>query len=293
MSHDHSSGRRGSEQSRAQASYAIRYCICEMVYLVQTFSNATGPLLTVAARFRPVDSLIDMFNALNHSSFSGISTSITNGKFGRFTATRGDSSLPCLHLCCSVLLLLAVLATIPASARTLPLKISDKHRFLETSDGAPFFWLGDTGWLLFEKLNRADTLKYLDDRHRKGFNVIQVMVIPSNDAGNFYGAAPLTRDADPHPAVTPGNRVDVPGEYDYWDHIDWVLDQAAERGMYLGMVACWHSVVDKGIINRDDAASYARFLAERFKNKTNVVWILGGDTRGDKNTEVWRTMGRT
>lgn len=190
-------------------------------------------------------------------------------------------------------LLLAVSSSVFAQARVLPLRVSDNHRFLETSDGAPFFWLGDTGWLLFEKLSRSDTLKYLDDRHRKGFNVIQVMVIPSNDAGNYYGAAPLTPGAAAHPATTPGNRVDVKGEYDYWDHIEWVLDRAAERGIYMGMVACWHSVVDKGIINRENAESYARFLADRYKNKTNVVWILGGDTRGDKNTDVWRTMGRT
>ncbi|HEY3455925.1 MAG TPA: TonB-dependent receptor [Bryobacteraceae bacterium] len=31
----------------------------------------------------------DMFNSLNHTSFSGISTSITDGNFGRFTSTRG------------------------------------------------------------------------------------------------------------------------------------------------------------------------------------------------------------
>jgi hypothetical protein len=196
------------------------------------------------------------------------------------------------HLLSCFVLLCTLVPTLHAGARVLPLRISDNHRFLETSDGAPFFWLGDTGWLLFEKLDRADTLKYLDDPHRKGFNVIQVMVIPSVDAKNAYGAPALTTGAEAHPAVTPGNSIDVPGEYDYWDHIDWVLDQAADRGMYLGMVACWGSVVDKGVINQKNAAAYARFLAERFKNKANVIWILGGDTRGDKNTEVWRTMGR-
>lgn len=38
----------------------------------------------------------------------------------------------------------------------------------------------------------------------------------------------------------------LPASMIYWDHVDWVLDQAAERGMYLGMVACWGAVVERG-----------------------------------------------
>ena len=56
------------------------------------------------------------------------------------------------------------------------LTVSANHRFLQRADGSPFFWLGDTGWLLFSRLDRAATLRYLDDRRAKGFNVIQVMV---------------------------------------------------------------------------------------------------------------------
>ena len=38
-----------------------------------------------------------------------------------------------------------------------------------------FFWLGDTGWLLFVKCLREETLSYLETRRRQGFNVIQAM----------------------------------------------------------------------------------------------------------------------
>ena len=50
------------------------------------------------------------------------------------------------------------------------LTVSANHRFLQRADGSPFFWLGDTGWLLFSRLDRAATLRYLDDRRAKGFN---------------------------------------------------------------------------------------------------------------------------
>jgi hypothetical protein len=65
--------------------------------------------------------------------------------------------------------------TVSKNGEPTPLKISANHRYFTTSDGKPFFWLGDTGWLLFSKLNREDAEKYLEDRHKKGFNVIQVM----------------------------------------------------------------------------------------------------------------------
>lgn len=66
--------------------------------------------------------------------------------------------------------------------RSVPkLRVSSNGRFLQSEDGRPFFWLGDTAWLLFERLDREDALRYLENRQRKGFNLVQVMVIRSRD----------------------------------------------------------------------------------------------------------------
>jgi hypothetical protein len=164
---------------------------------------------------------------------------------------------------------------------------------LQTSDGAPFFWLGDTGWLLFQKLDRAETERYLDNRQRKGFNIIQATVLHAVNDRNTYGAPALTEDDPLRPHVTASSNPSKPGEYDYWDHVDWVVDAAAKRGIYIAMVACWGSVVNSGKFNEQNVARYARFLAERYRDRPNIVWITGGDARGDTKTEVWRTMGRT
>lgn len=45
------------------------------------------------------------------------------------------------------------------------------------ADGTPFFWLGDTGWLLPEKLNRDEAAYYLEHCRQAGFNVVQVQTI--------------------------------------------------------------------------------------------------------------------
>ena len=36
------------------------------------------------------------------------------------------------------------------------LKVSENQRFLVYADGKPFFWLGDTAWELFHRLNREE-----------------------------------------------------------------------------------------------------------------------------------------
>lgn len=51
-----------------------------------------------------------------------------------------------------------------------------KDRYLY-EDGKPFFWLGDTAWLLFEKLTVKEIKLYIDDRAEKGFNVVQATML--------------------------------------------------------------------------------------------------------------------
>src|SRR4051794_39741956 len=92
-------------------------------------------------------------------------------------------------------LLLATSA--PARADAPRLKVSDNKRFLVTTDGRPFFYLGDTAWELFHRLNREEADRYLTDRARKGFTVIQAVVLAELDGlhtPNPYGQTPLKGD---------------------------------------------------------------------------------------------------
>jgi uncharacterized protein DUF4038 len=101
--------------------------------------------------------------------------------------------------------LVAISCTIPTNAYftddlTRPIRASKNGHFLVQPNGEPFFWLGDTGWALFERLDREDADKYLQDRARKGFTVIQAVAWggPWEDLmdANRYGELPLI-DRDP------------------------------------------------------------------------------------------------
>lgn len=172
------------------------------------------------------------------------------------------------------------------------LKISANHRYF-TSDGKPFFWLGDTGWLLFSKLNREDAEKYLETRREQGFNVIQVMVVHSTSEVNAYGDSALVNHNIAKPCVTVGSDVSDPKQYDYWDHIDWIVNTAAKKGLYIAMVPVWGSVVKGSHINQTQAKAYATFLVTRYKSFSNVIWMNGGDIAGSDSLKVWNTIGNT
>ncbi|MGH7226082.1 MAG: DUF4038 domain-containing protein, partial [Gemmataceae bacterium] len=78
--------------------------------------------------------------------------------------------------------LLFGLPTVHAEGRQLPkLKVSENRRFLITEKGEPFFWLGDTAWELFHRLNREQADRYLRKRSAHGFTVIQAVALAELD----------------------------------------------------------------------------------------------------------------
>ncbi|HEY1020683.1 MAG TPA: DUF4038 domain-containing protein, partial [Flavisolibacter sp.] len=173
------------------------------------------------------------------------------------------------------------------------LLISENKRFLTDGNAQPFFWLGDTGWLLFSKLTREEAATYLEDRKQKGFNVIQVMVLHTVAAANVYGDSALIRKNVSAPLTASGNSFTDTAQYDYWDHVDYIVDEAAKRGLYMAMVPIWGTNVKNGWVSRTEGKAYAAWLAARYKDRWNIIWLNGGDIRGSDSTETWRIMGNT
>ena len=191
-----------------------------------------------------------------------------------------------------LLLVLQLMACNQDPQATLPgLELSDNQRFLQEKNGDPFFWLGDTGWLLFSKLNREEAEKYLDNRREKGFNVIQVMVLHNLEARNFYGDSALVKRDVSQALVTPGTSFESVKEYDYWDHVDFIIDLAGQKGLYMALVPVWGSNVKGGGVSREQASIYSTWLAKRYADRPNVIWLNGGDIRGSDSTATWNIMG--
>ncbi|MFD2731354.1 glycoside hydrolase family 140 protein [Pedobacter alpinus] len=173
------------------------------------------------------------------------------------------------------------------------IKIHPESRYFETNSGKPFFWLGDTGWLLFKKLSREEVVAYLDNRAEKQFNVIQVMGIHELSVANFYGDSALINKNIEAPKVTEGDNFKNSTEYDYWDHVSYIIDEAEKRNIYIAFVPIWGGAVKSGKVKASQAVKYANFLVDRFGKKPNIIWMNGGDIRGSEYTEVWKSIGQT
>ena len=195
--------------------------------------------------------------------------------------------------------ILAALALSLAIIQAAPLprlKVSDNKRFLVTAAGQPFFWLGDTTWELFHRLNREDALKLFANRAALKFNVLQSVAIAELDGHtdpNAYGDLPFVDLDVTKPAVKDGS------QNDYWDHVDFIVREANLRGLYIGFLPTWgrfwHDTNQgrKPLFSVTNAEVYGEWLGKRYKD-AGLIWILGGDrsVENDEQKEIIRAMAR-
>ncbi len=165
--------------------------------------------------------------------------------------------------------------------QTSSLKLSDNHRYLTKEDGQPFFWLGDTAWELFHRLDRKEVDLYLENRAALGFTVIQAVALAELDGHkdpNPYGFLPLVNldPAQPATKVGPDN--------DYWDHVDYIVNKANEMGLYIAFLPTWgrywHDNIAENnetpLFTPENALKYGEFLGKRYGDK-GIIWVVGGD----------------
>ncbi len=160
-------------------------------------------------------------------------------------------------------------------------------RLLAHVDGTPFFYLGDTAWELFHRLTLAEAEEYLEDRRRKGFTVIQAVVVSEFDGltePNANGDLPFV-DGDP-----------ARPDEGYFRAVEEIVDAAARRGILIGVLPTWGSKVGsaggrEAPFHAGNARAYGRMLGARLRSRPNVIWILGGDRPADPpHLPVWREM---
>ena len=136
------------------------------------------------------------------------------------------------------------------------------------------------------RLTREEAEKFINTRSDQGYNVLQVVALAEFEGirePNRYGDYPLNNEDPTQLLITPGNNPANAYEYDYWDHVDFIVAKAAEKGMYIGLLPTWGDKVTQMwgagpvIFNAQNAEAYGSILAKRYANSWNVIWILGGD----------------
>lgn len=166
------------------------------------------------------------------------------------------------------------------------LVVSENKHDLEHSNGTPFFWMADTAWELSHELTHDEIDTYLQNRKEKGFTVIMFSAVQNkayND--NVDGELPFRNEdfTDPNGA--------------YWDDIDYIIAKAEELGMYIALLPAWNMTLgedNRGLTSAEEADAYGRWIADRYKDEPNIIWINGGDTKPEGDSEeIWDALGNS
>lgn len=165
--------------------------------------------------------------------------------------------------------LLLFLCTSAYAQQNSLLKTSKNGHTFQKVDGTPFFWLADTGWEMINRLTKDEADFYLETRSTQGFNVIQTVILSELTGINnksAMGEKPLI-NGDPS---SPNDK--------FFKHVDYIVNKASSLGIYLALLPTWGRYWSEDeIFDTDNAYEFGKYLGRRYKDKWNIIWILGGD----------------
>lgn len=175
------------------------------------------------------------------------------------------------------------------------LRISDNRRYFVKEDGTPFIWLADTNWTMPQRLKWDDVDYLMQTRKSQGFTVLQIVALdPERDIEmrNPAGIKALENDDITKPVE------------EYFRYLDYILDTAEKHGLYVMLLPVWGQLVTGDgwggetfakTVTVENAHWFGEWIGNRYKDRTNIIWCLGGDRQPIHRQkydyrEVWRRM---
>ena len=168
----------------------------------------------------------------------------------------------------------------------------------------PFPIMGRTAWFI-TSLSVADYRTFIDDTAARGYNAIELHVVNHDPRGNNppfngNGDAPFLKRLDGatwNGALTYGNinneapDFTTPNEA-YWSFVDGFLAYCESKGIlvflfpaYVGAAGSDEGWMQEMVANgATKMQSYGAWIATRYKNQKNLVWMMGGDMGTAPNT---------
>jgi Protein of unknown function (DUF4038)/Putative collagen-binding domain of a collagenase len=200
----------------------------------------------------------------------------------------------------AVALIIRVLlgATALAASVKFPVRPSVNARYLVDAAGQPFPILGRASWFV-ASLSQRDLDLYFGDCAKRGYTTLEFMLVGHDPRGNRVpftdaGHAPFLKRLNGAPwdgKLTSGDpKTEAPDfttpNEDYWKEIDALLIRCEKNGMlacafpaYVGYGGNtpqgWMKEME--VNGPERMRAYGTFLAKRYRDQPNVVWMLGGD----------------
>jgi len=209
------------------------------------------------------------------------------------------------------LAILVLVTSLFCSAQTpvFPLKKSTNSRYLVDQNNKPFPILGRTAWFVIS-LSVNDYKTFISNTVSHGYNSIEMHVINHDPKGNhppingngdipflkrldgsdWNGSLVYTDTTAQAPDLTTPNEA-------YWKYVDGFLSYCESRGLevfffpaYVGYAGSNQGWMPELVANgATKSQAYGHWIANRYKNQKNIVWMLLGDmgnfTAAEKEAE--------
>ena len=179
--------------------------------------------------------------------------------------------------------LLCLTAVVTGGQHTQPFHFTTSGHHL-LNNGKPFFWLGDTAWLLVKR-NPQDVQYYMTNRSSKSFTIIQMMAIRVNHLDPKESPRQPMRnyaDESPFTSLDP-----VILNETYWRHVDFIIETARQHGLTVALATMWGQ--DAASLFPDPLRNnyqYGKLLGQRYRSRGNIIWLVTGEY--EKINENWR-----
>ncbi len=203
----------------------------------------------------------------------------------------------------SVVFLLIVFYKANAQA-TFPLRISNDKRYLVDQQNKPFPILGRTAWFIISQPENGYQ-QFIDNTLSLGYNAIEFAVITHWPTGNHApfngeGEMPFLKrlngsDWDGkliyNSLSSEAPDVTTPNEK-YWLFVDNFLAYCENKKLLVFMFPAYLGydgeeqgwMKELGANGKEKVTTYGAWIANRYKHRKNIVWMLLGDM-GKLNTE--------
>ena len=162
------------------------------------------------------------------------------------------------------------------------------ERTLVDQFGSPLYLVADAGWSLIGALPRSEISRYLDLVVDRGHNAVWLSLVENAFSSNPPFAAEPSAGAPFTGSMFTSSPRDA-----YWDHVDWVIDQMALRGLTAFVNPAYVGFVDEHGVGAEmvsastaDMRRYGAFLGARYASAPNVVYQIGGDRDFDPASAV-------
>jgi hypothetical protein len=178
-----------------------------------------------------------------------------------------------------------------------PLQVSADGHYLVDKNGAPFR-LQTEAWVMSTRVTPPQFDAYLADRKARGFNGFLTMAIMV-EGGTYGWSRTNARGEEPFTTI---DHFDTPND-SYFDFIELIIDKAAAQGFvvqlfytyvgYNGGNEGWWSVINEPQNTQAVCFEWGRYLGKRFKDKANLIWMVGGDytmPKGEGLTRVHKIL---